>query len=154
MYSVKLKEHHGSNGKSFDSIYYTITGNKVYYEDTDAGIGTDRVTSAEMVDYAKSHRGIGRILNVAKGMQIVDMRVKGDSTTSTDNSNSKDLTPLQLGTLVVLNQSPDWFKEYLDDGTMYYGTQSDMKVGPDVLTTSLLMVTQLAIFTLNVMEMM
>ncbi|MCH3922935.1 Lreu_0056 family protein [Limosilactobacillus sp.] len=129
LYSVKLQNNHGNDGKHFDSTYYTIAGDKVYYEDADAGISTNGVTSAEMVDYAKSHGGVDRVLNVAKGMKVVDLRGQNSSSESTAK-NSQDLSPQQLGVLVALYQSPDWFKEFVDDG-MYYGTQQDMQVGPE-----------------------
>lgn len=58
------------------------------------------------------------------------MRGKGSSTQGSTNSDSKNLTPQQLGTLVALNQDPDWFKEFVNDGYLYYGTQEDMQVGP------------------------
>lgn len=126
LYSVKLAKGHGNDGKHLNSTYYTIAGNKVYYEDFDAGIYPDGVTSAEMVDYAKSHNGVDRVLNVAKGMKVVDMRGKGSST-----ANSKDLLGQQLGVLVALYQSPDWFKEFISDGPLYYGTSEEKQVGPN-----------------------
>ena len=79
-----------------------------------------------MVDYAKSHNGVDRVLNVAKGMKVVDMRGKGSST-----ANSKDLLGQQLGVLVALYQSPDWFKEFISDGPLYYGTSEEKQVGPN-----------------------
>ncbi|MBB1079511.1 hypothetical protein H5S09_06345 [Limosilactobacillus sp. STM2_1] len=129
LYSVKLNNGR-QDGGHLDSAYYTIANNKVYYEDTDAGISAEGATPAEMVDYANSHDGVKRILNVARQTKIVDMRGKGSSAQGSTNSDSKNLTPQQLGTLVALNQAPDWFKEYLSDGTMYYGNQQEMKVGP------------------------
>ena len=42
---------------------------------------------------------------------------------STSTASESNLSPQQLGTLVALYQDPDWFKEYLKDGFMYYGTE-------------------------------
>lgn len=42
---------------------------------------------------------------------------------STSTASESNLSPQQLGTLVALYQDPDWFKEYLKDGIMYYGTE-------------------------------
>ncbi|MRN07036.1 hypothetical protein EAI26_06510 [Lactobacillus sp. 0.1XD8-4] len=41
----------------------------------------------------------------------------------TSTASESNLSPQQLGTLVALYQDPDWFKEYLKDGFMYYGTE-------------------------------
>lgn len=65
LYSVKLNNGR-QDGGHLDSVYYTIAGDKVYYADSDAGISAEGVTPAEMVDYANSHDGVKRILNVAR----------------------------------------------------------------------------------------
>lgn len=50
------------------------------------------------------------------------------SASSTTQANDPNVTPQQLGTMVGFLQSPDWFKEYLKDGTMYYGTNNPKQV--------------------------
>ena len=53
-------------------------------------------------------------------------------TTNKQAANDPQVTPQQLGTMVAFLQNPDWFKEYLKDGTMYYGTNNPkMVVGGD-----------------------
>ena len=46
-----------------------------------------------------------------------------EQSSSTSTASESNLSPQQLGTLVALYQDPDWFKEYLKDGIMYYGTE-------------------------------
>ncbi|MBW3351330.1 Lreu_0056 family protein [Limosilactobacillus reuteri] len=46
-----------------------------------------------------------------------------EQSSSTSTASESNLSPQQLGTLVALYQDPDWFKEYLKDGFMYYGTE-------------------------------
>lgn len=46
-----------------------------------------------------------------------------EQSSSTSTARESNLSPQQLGTLVALYQDPDWFKEYLKDGFMYYGTE-------------------------------
>lgn len=136
LYSVKLTN--GKNdGGHLDSTYYTIADNKIYAADSDAGIQTQGTTVAAMVAYAKKHSAVSRINNVAQNTKIIDMRAK---TNSSSLSNSNKLTTQQLGTLVALNKNPDWFKEYLNDGVMYYGTAdsdySDGVRGYDYVTAN------------------
>lgn len=61
----------------------------------------------------------------------VESSVATASSTATANkqtANDPQVTPQQLGTMVGFLQSPDWFKEYLKDGTMYYGTNNPKTV--------------------------
>lgn len=44
------------------------------------------------------------------------------SSTSTIQTN---LSSQQIGTLALLQENPNWFKEYLQAGTMYYGIATD-----------------------------
>ena len=118
LYSVKLNQKDSEHG--IDSTYYTIAGNKTYISDSDAGISPDGVTKAEMVAYAKQHHAVSQIVNVANNTKIQDMRNKSAST-----NNSQNLSTQQLGTLVALYQEPDWFKDGVGDGMMWYGTGSD-----------------------------
>lgn len=54
------------------------------------------------------------------------------TTTNKQAENDPQVTPQQLGTMVAFLQNPDWFKEYLKDGTMYYGTNNPkLVVGGD-----------------------
>lgn len=54
------------------------------------------------------------------------------TTTNNQAENDPQVTPQQLGTMVAFLQNPDWFKEYLKDGTMYYGTNNPkLVVGGD-----------------------
>ena len=50
------------------------------------------------------------------------------TTTNKQATNDPQVTPQQLGTMVGFLQSPDWFKGYLKDGTMYYGTNNPKTV--------------------------
>ncbi|OAQ02034.1 hypothetical protein A3O11_04670 [Ligilactobacillus aviarius] len=65
----------------------------------------------------------------------VESGVATASSTTTPNKqaeNDPQVTPQQLGTMVAFLQNPDWFKEYLKDGTMYYGTNNPkLVVGGD-----------------------
>lgn len=126
LYSMQLNTGIKNNGKHIDALYYTIAGNKFYLEDSDAGINADGVTASEMVAYAKKHGGVARILNVAQNTKVKDLR--GQST-------AKDgLTTQQLGTLVALYAQPDWFKQGVGSGDMYYGT--DSKTGFSYVTAN------------------
>lgn len=118
LYSVKLNQKDSEHG--IDSTYYTIAGNKTYISDSDAGISPDGVTKAEMVAYAKQHHAVKRIMNVANNTKVQDMRNQ-----STPTNNSHNLSTQQLGTLVALYQEPDWFKDGISDGMMWYGNGSD-----------------------------
>lgn len=118
LYYVKLNQKDSEHG--IDSTYYTIAGNKTYISDSDAGISPDGVTKAEMVAYAKQHHAVSRIMNVANNTKVQDMRNQ-----STPTNNSHNLSTQQLGTLVALYQEPDWFKDGISDGMMWYGNGSD-----------------------------
>lgn len=118
LYSVKLNQKDSEHG--IDSTYYTIAGNKTYISDSDAGISPDGVTKAEMVAYAKQHHAVKRIMNVANNTKVQDMRNQ-----STPTNNSHNLSTQQLGTLVALYQEPDWFKDGISDGMMWYGSNSN-----------------------------
>ena len=118
LYYVKLNQKASEHG--IDSTYYTIAGNKTYISDSDAGISPDGVTKAEMVAYAKQHHAVSRIMNVANNTKVQDMRNQ-----STPTNNSHNLSTQQLGTLVALYQEPDWFKDGISDGMMWYGNGSD-----------------------------
>lgn len=118
LYYVKLNQKDSEHG--IDSTYYTIAGNKTYISDSDAGISPDGVTKAEMVAYAKQHYAVSRIMNVANNTKVQDMRNQ-----STPTNNSHNLSTQQLGTLVALYQEPDWFKDGISDGMMWYGNGSD-----------------------------
>ena len=118
LYSVKLNQKDSEHG--IDSTYYTIAGNKTYISDSDAGISPDGVTKAEMVAYAKQHHAVSRIMNVANNTKVQDMRNQ-----STPTNNSHNLSTQQLGTLVALYQEPDWFKDGISDGMMWYGSNSN-----------------------------
>ena len=118
LYSVKLNQKDSEHG--IDSTYYTIAGNKTYISDSDAGISPDGVTKAEMVTYAKQHHAVKRIMNVANNTKVQDMRNQ-----STPTNNSHNLSTQQLGTLVALYQEPDWFKDGISDGMMWYGSNSN-----------------------------
>lgn len=118
LYYVKLNQKDSEHG--IDSTYYTIAGNKTYISDSDAGISPDGVTKAEMVAYAKQHHAVSRIMNVANNTKVQDMRNQ-----STPTNNSHNLSTQQLGTLVALYQEPDWFKDGISDGMMWYGSGSD-----------------------------
>ena len=50
------------------------------------------------------------------------------TTTNKQATNDPQVTPQQLGTMVAFLQNPNWFKEYLKDGTMYYGTNNPKTV--------------------------
>ena len=118
LYYVKLNQKDSEHG--IDSTYYTIAGNKTYISDSDAGISPDGVTKAEIVAYAKQHHAVSRIMNVANNTKVQDMRNQ-----STPTNNSHNLSTQQLGTLVALYQEPDWFKDGISDGMMWYGNGSD-----------------------------
>ena len=118
LYYVKLNQKDSEHG--IDSTYYTIAGNKTYISDSDAGISPDGVTKAEMVAYAKQHHAVSRIMNVANNTKVQDMRNQ-----STPTNNSHNLSTQQLGTLVALYREPDWFKDGISDGMMWYGNGSD-----------------------------
>lgn len=119
LYSVKLTQGAGRRNGHLDSIYYTIAGNKFYFEDSDAGINSTGVTAKQMVAYAKQHGGVSRVLNVAGNTKIQDMRVSG---LSSQSNATNDLSTQQLGTLVALYAQPDWFKAGVSSGDIYYGT--------------------------------
>lgn len=54
------------------------------------------------------------------------------TTTNNQATNDPQVTPQQLGTMVAFLQNPDWFKEHLQDGGMYYGTNNPkLVVGGD-----------------------
>ena len=95
-----------------------------------------------MVAYAKQHHAVSRIMNVANNTKVQDMRNQ-----STPTNNSHNLSTQQLGTLVALYQEPDWFKDGISDGMMWYGN------GSDGLAMLLLMVIRLVGFILNGMAM-
>ncbi|WP_302117140.1 hypothetical protein [uncultured Limosilactobacillus sp.] len=116
LYTVKLTSGTNENGHRLNSIYYTIVGKKIYYADSRGSIRKTGVTLNEMVTYAKTHGEVNRILNVAQNTQIMDMRGK---VTVTDKDG---LTTQQLGTMVALSKYPDWFKDHVQSGAMYYGT--------------------------------
>ena len=116
LYMIKLTSKSDEDGDRLNSTYYTIVGNKVYYANSSNGIRKTGVTLAEMVTYAKTHGEVNRVLKVAKNTKIIDMRGK---VTITDKDG---LTTQQLGTLVALLKSPDWFKAGVQNGEMYYGT--------------------------------
>lgn len=118
LYYVKLNQKDSEHG--IDSTYYTIADNKTYISDSDAGISPDGVTKAEMVAYAKQHHAVSRIMNVANNTKVQDMRNQ-----STPTNNSHNLSTQQLGTLVALYQEPDWFKDGISDGMMWYGSNSN-----------------------------
>lgn len=126
LYVIKLTNAADNNGKQLNSIYYTIANDKIYISDGDGGFSSEGVTPAEMVSYAKKHDGVQRVNNVAQSTKLLDMRSTSSTTTSSSTKgNDQDLTTQQLGTLVALYKAPDWFKQYIDDGTMYYDENSD-----------------------------
>ncbi|MBB1099252.1 hypothetical protein H5R88_03880 [Limosilactobacillus sp. WF-MT5-A] len=116
LYTIKLNSGSNEDGTHLNSTYYTVIGNKVYYANGSDGIRKTGVTLNEMVTYVKVHGEVNRVLKVAKNTKIVDMRGK---VTITDKDG---LTTQQLGTLVGLLKSPDWFKNGVQNGDMYYGT--------------------------------
>ena len=50
---------------------------------------------------------------------------KSQSSSSNSNSQSSSVDDKTVGVLVALLQNPNWFKEYLNSGDMYYGANSD-----------------------------
>ena len=46
------------------------------------------------------------------------------TTTNKQATNDPQVTPQQRGTMVAFLQNPDWFKEHLQEGGMYYGTDN------------------------------
>lgn len=46
-----------------------------------------------------------------------------EQSSSTSTASESNLSPQQLGTLVALYQDPDWFKNGISNGFMYYGTE-------------------------------
>ena len=73
--------------------------------------------------------------NQANDSDSVESSVATASSATTTNkqaTNDPQVTPQQLGTMVAFLQNPNWFKEYLKEGTMYYGTNNPkMVVGGD-----------------------
>ena len=73
--------------------------------------------------------------NQANDSDSVESSVATASSATTTNkqaTNDPQVTPQQLGTMVAFLQNPNWFKEYLKDGTMYYGTNNPkLVVGGD-----------------------
>lgn len=122
LYYVELNDT-SDNSRAINKIYYTIANNKFYIEDSDAGISADGVTASEMVAYAKEKGAEKQILNVANNTKINDERGSSSANSSSSKSSSK-LTTQQLGSLVAIYQEPDWFKEYIKSGDMYYGSTS------------------------------
>ena len=51
--------------------------------------------------------------------------IKSQSRSSNSNSQSSSVDDKTVDVLAALLQDPNWFKEYLNDGDMYYGTNSD-----------------------------
>ena len=51
--------------------------------------------------------------------------IKSQSSSSNSNSQSSSVDDKTVDVLAALLQDPNWFKEYLNDGDMYYGTNSD-----------------------------
>ncbi|MEY8442215.1 hypothetical protein AALA17_06220 [Lactobacillaceae bacterium 24-114] len=129
LYNVKLTNTDSDNdGHTINQIYYTIANNKFYLEDSDAGIQPDGVTASKMVAYAKEKGAEKQILNVAKNTKVVDKR-GSSSSSSNSSSNSSKLSTQQLGTLVAIYQMPDWFKDGVSNGDMYYGSYDDSESG-------------------------
>lgn len=78
--------------------------------------------SSQSNTQAKSSTSSSQSSSITKQSDSKSNKTQKQSS-STSTVNQSNLSPQQLGTLVALYQDPDWFKNGISNGFMYYGTE-------------------------------
>lgn len=90
----------------------------------------EKINSSSLVESNKSSLSVNSTIDesrsVVNNTKDVDLSIN-QSTENVAQSNQTvpDVTNKQLGTMIGLLQSPEWFKDGLSVGEMYYGTVND-----------------------------